>query len=116
MTRQEKYAVLRAAPETIVSEWRDIDDTLVAVKAGPCPFFVFHTCLVYASRPYNCRRFGCMRPDPKTEPYEADDPHFGCKNFTDRFLLSRQVRRLATLMQRRAQRWARAHGWKDETC
>lgn len=86
---------------------------MVALKAKPCPFFLFKECTVYESRPYNCRRFACMRPDPKTEPFqlnEADE----CVNFWERMAVSREVRRLAVLIQRKAQRWARAHGWTDD--
>jgi Fe-S-cluster containining protein len=88
-------------------EFRDMGDGFVALKAKPCPLYVFKTCLVYEHRPYNCRRFACMRPDPKTEPFEADGG-----NLMARVKTSRVARRMAQTFQRRAQRWAVKHGWK----
>lgn len=111
MTRQEKYAVLRAAPDGIRSEWRDVDDNFVAVKAHPCPFFIFKECVVYESRPYNCRRFGCMRPDPKAEPLTTDAEVTA--SMMERVQTSRVARRMAERMQRHAQRWAVKMGWMD---
>jgi Fe-S-cluster containining protein len=113
MTRQERIAVLQAAPEGVPSQWRDIDENLVALKAKPCPFYLFKECTVYESRPYNCRRFACMRPDPKAEPFELGEGDL-CKNFWERFAVSREVRRYAALIQRRAQRWALTHGWSHD--
>jgi hypothetical protein len=84
-------------------------DGFVALEAKPCPMFVNSGCLVYDIRPYNCRRFACMRPDPATEPFVIIEDQ--CVNFTERFLRSRIVRRLARKIQSRAQVWARAHGW-----
>lgn len=123
MTTQERTAIFQQlaeaghAPDTT---WRDLGGNLVALKAKPCPFFVFSGCLVYASRPYNCRRFGCMRPDPKTEAYvEAQVPahtvlaDIVCVNLRVRLLQSRVARRAAILLQRKAQRWADTHGWLE---
>lgn len=112
MTREERLEVLRAAPEGIKTAWREIDERFVALKAHPCPFYIFKTCLVYASRPFNCRRFGCMRPDPKTEPYEMG-PEGECLNQMIRISTSRVALRLAKLIQRKAQKWARKHGWTE---
>ncbi len=116
MTREERQALLPKIPIGIPTQWRDIDEKFVALKAHPCPFYVFKTCLVYEVRPFNCRRFGCMRPDPKAEPFEPEPVDLrtaptGCKNANDRLWTSREMRRLAIRMQRKAQRWALRHGW-----
>ncbi len=60
-----------------------------------------------------------MRPDPKTEPFEPEDfdpgkGMYGSKNLSDRLVGSRVVRRLYSRIQRKAQRWALAHGWRDD--
>lgn len=94
------------APKEIEMHFRPVDEKFVALKAKPCPLFVFQTCLVYEHRPFNCRRFGCMRPDVKAEPFEASGA-----NMMDRVKTSRVARRLAETMQRKAQRWAVKHGW-----
>lgn len=106
MTREEAAAIVHAAPPTIRMEFRPDAGNFVALKAAPCPLFAFSRCLVYDVRPYNCRRFGCMRPDVKAEPFEADGG-----NLIARVKTSRIARRLAERMQRKAQRWAREHGW-----
>ncbi len=81
-----------------------------ALRAAPCPFLDGRHCSIYPIRPYNCRRFGCFRPEPAREPFEPDGP-FGCLNFSERFAASRIVRRAAIAMQRKAMAWARKHGW-----
>ena len=106
MTKEEAATLVAAAPSTITMQFRPLDDTFVALKAGPCPLYVFRTCLVYASRPYNCRRFGCMRPDTKAEPFEVSGA-----NMRDRTETNRKARRLGQQMQKKAQKWADAHGW-----
>ena len=93
--------------------WPESDK--VALKAGPCPMLDGNLCSVYAVRPYNCRRWGCFRPDPKTEPLEPDMGFLGSPCTRERWTDSRGVRRQLIQMQRKAQRWARAHGWTDET-
>lgn len=78
--------------------------------SGRCPLLTDEgRCSVYAARPYNCRRFACLR-----EPGEALEPGgpVGCAN-AERRLESRPHRRLLAQMQRDAQRWARAHGWDE---
>lgn len=92
--------------------FREAGESMVAMRAHPCPFYIFKSCAVYNVRPFNCRRFGCMRPDPKTEPYETDTVT-GCKNLTDRLAQSRVARRLYEVYQRHAQRWGWAHGWSN---
>lgn len=70
-------------------------------------------CRVYDVRPFNCRRFGCFRPSPEKEPLELDHSKLGCKNLTDRIGNSSEVLRAYRRMQRDAQPWAVAHGWKN---
>lgn len=115
VTVEEKLILLVNGPPHITPrvQFRDDPDNpgFVYMKTGPCPFFVFNTCTVYANRPYNCRRFACMRPDPKSEPFELDGDGV-CKNLMERVASSRAVRRLAQTIQRRAQKWADKHGWK----
>lgn len=87
-------------------------DGMMVMDANPCPFFLFNSCAVYAVRPYNCRRFACMRPNPATEPLEWDDTDpMGCKNLSERVLHSKDARSRYRHIQRRAQEWARQHGW-----
>jgi Fe-S-cluster containining protein len=111
MTKEEMVALVHAAPPTITLHFRPCDEKgdFVALKAAPCPLYVFHTCLVYESRPFNCRRFGCMRPDTQKEPFERDGA-----NMKDRTETSRVARRMAIRMQTKAQKWAYANGWKRE--
>lgn len=89
---------------------RTVGENKVAIQAHPCPLFIFNSCAVYPVRPYNCRRFGCMRPDPETEPFETGGP-LDCKNLSERIEQSRPARRLYELIERRAQAWAWRHGW-----
>lgn len=97
---------------------------MVEMKAGPCPMLDFDggvaVCLVHPVRPYNCRRFGCLRPDVKSERLMMT-PHapvlqfgnIGCINLRIRLQQSRVARRIYTLLQRHGQRWARTHGWQE---
>lgn len=92
------------------------------LNAGPCPFLEGKaTCTVYPIRPYNCRRFSCFRPDVQREPLVMDVPapisqfrSIGCANLRERLMQSRIARRLYDTIQRKAQRWARQHGWSDD--
>jgi Fe-S-cluster containining protein len=82
---------------------------------GGCPYLEREidgtaTCSIHASRPYNCRRFQCLRPDPATEPYETGG-HLGCRNLSDRLDQSQHALHFYAANQRRAAVWARAHGW-----
>lgn len=113
MTKEEMRLLVLHAPKEISLHFRPTDDEkFVAMRAGPCPLFVFGGCLVYAHRPFNCRRFACMRPDPKSEPW-AFTADGRCANLMRRIVESRVARRLAFLIQRRSQKWARAHGWSE---
>jgi Fe-S-cluster containining protein len=105
----EERTLLEGLADQATRPLRWIPDLLGfwSLSASPCPFYDGR-CKVYASRPYNCRRFGCFRHDPQTEPFNDGQ----C--FWTRFHGDRAVRRQAKAMQRKAQRWANAHGWRDE--
>lgn len=106
MTKEEAAVLVHQAPKEIAMHFRPVDDRFVALKAGPCPLYAFESCLVYSVRPYNCRRFVCLRPDVHAEPFDPSGA-----NLTDRVKTSRVARRMAEKVQRKAQRWANAHGW-----
>jgi Fe-S-cluster containining protein len=94
-----------------------INAHFVLMQAGPCPFLGVgldgrSSCRVYSHRPYNCRRFQCLRPDVKTEPFIPDQSEFGCANTSQRLKKSRVARRMFALLQRKAMKWARNHGWQ----
>lgn len=112
MTRQEVDAILAhpAAAGRSLRWSKEPASNFWALAAAPCPLLDGNACSVYTARPYNCRRFGCFRPDPRSEPLELEDG--ACRNFLDRFGASRAVRRAAAALQRKAQRWAVAHGWR----
>lgn len=109
MTKEEASVLVMHAPSTITLHFRPADEGFVAMKAQPCPLYIFHTCMVYEHRPYNCRRFGCMRPDTHKEPFEADG-----SNMRDRTETNRTARRMGIQMQKKALKWAKAHGWGTE--
>lgn len=115
MTHEERQLIMREMPQGIRTEWRAVNDKMAALKAHPCPFFIFNSCVIYSIRPYNCRRFACMRPDPKTEKWEGQEVSerapTGCKNADDRFFTSRVARRMLVQIQRKASRWGLKHGW-----
>lgn len=106
MTKLEAAAITHAAPSGVKLLFRPIDDDFVALKAAPCPLYIFGDCTVYAVRPYNCRRFVCLRPDPKSEPFEPDGG-----NLMKRVQQSRPARRQAMRIQNKAMGWAMKMGW-----
>lgn len=112
MTREEWEMLKPSIPLGVDVVFRDVNEKFIALKAQPCPLHIFNRCTVYEVRPYNCRRFGCMRPDPKTEVFELGGP-LGCKNLSERVEKSRDARRQAIRMQHKAQRWGRKHGWEN---
>lgn len=91
----------------------------VQLQAGPCPFLAGKAeCTVHDIRPYNCRRFGCLRPDPASEPLKMAPLSpvllygtIGCSNLRERLMQSRVARRIYALLQRKGMRWALQHGW-----
>lgn len=109
MTKEEAAILVHAAPKEISMQFRSAGDGFVALKAAPCPLFAFNGCLVYEVRPYTCRRFACMRPDVKAEKFEPNGD-----NLFDRVRVSRVARRVAEKFQRKAQVWARKHGWGEQ--
>lgn len=112
MTKEEAAVLVHHAPPEITMQFRPLEqEGFVAMKAGPCPLFVFNGCLAYEHRPFNCRRFACLRPDPKTEPFE-EMPNGNCLNAIIRYHTSRPARRMLEHIQHKAQRWAAKHGWK----
>ena len=120
MTQEEATRVQAATPRKLL--FHPVDDRFVFLRGHPCPLLstdgALAVCTVWPVRPYNCRRFGCFRPDPPSEPFEPEPldlerGRLGCGNLSDR-LTNRQVRRAYALMQRRAQRWALAHGWTND--
>lgn len=109
MTKEEAALLVHHAPKEIRMSFRPLDEKFVAMKAGPCPLYAFETCLVYEHRPFNCRRFACMRPDPASEPFEKDGG-----NLRSRVQTSRIAARMYAVIQRKAMRFARKHGWTDD--
>ena len=124
MTPQEAILIRDARPDLSLKWYQHADRRFVYLKGKPCPCLGsddqgLAVCTVWAVRPFNCRRFGCYRPDTEAEPYEpepldVEHGRLGCANLSDRLAQSRAVRRDYALKQRKAQRWARAHGWPDD--
>lgn len=122
MTREEAAEVAHARPDLSLTFYRHLDNRFVYLRGQPCPLLAWDgqlaVCTVWPVRPYNCRRFGCFRPDPHTEPYEPEPLNLpklrlGCANLSDR-LKHRSVRRAYAQMQRKAARWAFKHGWQQD--
>lgn len=113
MTAEERDVILNSVgPEVeAILKWRpDPTPGFVQLKAQPCPLLAADgSCSVYDVRPYNCRRFMCGRVGD--EAWEVN-PDGSCHNLTARLAQSRPFRRYVELVQRRAGRWALAHGWK----
>lgn len=127
MTTQERELIEEYAAHNLPIwrlnklNWVSAGPGFTNLLAGPCPLYDGdkRTCTVYSVRPFNCRRFACMRPNVQLEKLNltASNPilkmNVGCSNLRDRLLQSRSARRLYAKIERKAQRWARAHGWKD---
>ena len=122
MTPLEAAELGKARPDANLKFYYHADRRFVFLLGKPCPLLAWEgkkaVCTVHAVRPYNCRRFGCFRPDPTTEPYEPeavdyDNARLGCANLSDR-LSNRAVRRAYALLQRKAQKWALRHGWTQD--
>lgn len=120
MTKEEagllKGAVDPAQWATLL--WKPVEDGFVALMAAPCPLLgADNRCTVHAVRPYNCRRFACLRVEGEAfepEPLDLARGRFGCANLSDRVRDSRDARRFYAKIQRKAQRWAMSHGWTNE--
>lgn len=103
MTLAERAEIEQVAhPNRVLSFLSHEDPRFVRLVAGPCPLYdaKARTCTVYAVRPYNCRRFACQRTDYGQQAYDQGPT-------------TRQDRRQLVMIQRKAQRWARSHGWQE---
>ena len=87
---------------------------MVALKGGPCPLLEGNLCSVHPVKPYQCRRWGCFRPDPTVEPLEPDHGFLGSPCARERFHADRGVRKQFKAMQAKAQKWALRHGWTGD--
>lgn len=110
MTHAERSALETAAPPpTVRLAWAPHADSRFVrlLTPGGCPLLAFEdglaVCTVHAVRPYNCRRWMCGR-ETVEEPVDLAPVPL-------RVLRSRDLRRQYAVTQRKAQRWARAHGW-----
>ena len=103
--RRELEAVAHLASRRL--QWRyDARPTMTRLVTGPCPFVTpDNRCAAYDVRPFNCRRFGCMRPDGSAESF--DDREALARVKSEDGLI--QLRRI----QSEAQPWALDHGWKE---
>lgn len=106
MTQSERTEIERAVPSGVVLSFVTHEDSrFVRLMAHPCPLLTSEDrCAVYAVRPYNCRRYACGREDVTAEPFDASP-------VPARFYADRDFRRQAVRIERKAQRWADAHGW-----
>lgn len=100
---------------TATLKWRMTESPkFIRLVAHPCPLLDGNLCSVHPVRPYNCRRWGCFRPDVAVEALEPDHSFLGCANARERFMQDHGVRRQLKQMQRKAQKWARRHGWTED--
>lgn len=104
-SEEAQREALRAQGEIIMPEV-----TFYQLERGPCPFLAGTACIIYNTRPYNCRRFICGRVDPTQESFEEGPD--GCFNLSDRTATSARFEEFAAATQRRAQKWALENGWK----
>lgn len=129
----EEQATVQAAADQVLSVgqlskmvWEPSETAgFVNLKARPCPLLTEDggkpVCSIRESRPYACRRFMCLRPEPEKEPLQFVplNPlllygNIGVINVRERLVHSRVARRMYKKNQRKAQRYARTHGWKEE--
>lgn len=115
VTRDEVAAMQAADPQPLNVEPHERGFLRIVMPAGRCVYLKREldgqaTCGIYEARPFQCRRFMCLRPDPKTEPWEGSGP-LGCRNLSDRLAESRYAMTFYESNQRRAGKWALAHGW-----
>jgi len=115
MTTQERAVLQANAPHGVELTFEPMpDERFVALHAQPCPLLnADGACTVYAHRPYNCRRFICLR-EPN-EPWITAPPD-GCVNLDRRITGtgSHQAMAFYRSQERRHQPWAIAHGWGKE--
>lgn len=118
VTKAELSAMLDAKPKALQVEFNDAHPNFARILIPDgCPYLEREldgkaSCGIYASRPVNCRRFQCMRPDVTTEPFEFGGP-LGCKNLSDRIEQSLHALTFYQANERRAMKaWGHAHGWR----
>lgn len=105
LTHAERAEIERAAPSGVVLSFLPhADARFVRLTAKPCPLLVGNLCAVHAVRPMNCRRWGCFRDDLSEPPEMVPVPA--------KALATRENRRRFQMMERKAQKWGRAHGWE----
>ena len=109
MTRQEKKAIIRARPDAREMAWTPLGNNMFELKAHPCPLLgADGLCTVYDVRPYNCRRFMCLRG-----PGESwiTGMHGQCVNLEKRLKYSNHALAFYLTNQQAAMPWADRHGW-----
>lgn len=119
MTHAERAVIeQRVTPTSAPSlSWLPhVDSRFIRLSAGPCPLLGRDAdgkalCSVYDARPYRCRAWGCFRPSPEVEPFEAEPNIVGCANLRERLAQSNQVRREFKRLVDRAREWGLSHGW-----
>ncbi len=99
----------QAAKATRRLQWRYNErPNMTDLVAAPCPFLdAENRCAVHDVRPYNCRRWGCLRSDVKAQPFVDEDTAA---------ILRRMPEALPVLqrMQSEGQAWALAHNWRKD--
>ncbi len=91
MTDAEAKLLLARAGGRVLSFRANATIGYVDLRGGPCPFFSQpNRCEVYDVRPYNCRRFACLKGFRGT---------------------AKEAEAVKVAIQKRAQPWADAHGW-----
>ena len=90
MTDAERIALERARPAHVALHWLEHPrEGFFRLQAGPCPLLTEdRTCSVYTVRPFNCRRFVCLRE--KDEPW-VSGPTGSCVNLERRLLTSERA-------------------------
>ena len=115
LTPAERDVLAQARPDVALDVVPQKDTRFLtwSVPKG-CPFLSrgldgLATCTVHEIRPYNCRRFLCLRDEG--EPYRSGGP-MGCKNLSERIDRNVHAMEFYRTHQRYAQRdWADSHGW-----
>lgn len=107
MTHAERVEVERAAPSGVSLTFAAHPDARFTRLQTPqgCPLLDGNDCAIYASRPTNCRRWGCFRDDLSEPVSNVPVPL--------RVLASRENRRQFALMERKAMQWGMKHGWSN---
>lgn len=110
MTREERRAIEAVTDRPLRWAFHE-NPRFVHLVARPCPLVDFDAsgqsaCSVYAFRPMNCRRYGCFRASPRTEPFPVDGVPVLLRHRPE--LLAQ-----ARAMQAEAQVWGTQHGWKE---